>query len=105
MQRCAGIANKLRYLNTIRGTPRDIAIKDWEINNIKIKLVSHLLYSMKLLLRAIFINEFKDFFIAVSRGYMLNNTRIIQTMYLPKRFSLKFFYISMSFFVMFQIHI
>ena len=33
MQSCSGEANKLRYINTIRGTPRGIAIKEREINH------------------------------------------------------------------------
>ena len=37
MRRCSGKANKLRYINTIRETQRDIAIKEWKINNIKKK--------------------------------------------------------------------
>ena len=36
MRRCSGKANKLRYIYTIRGTSRDIAIKERKINNIKI---------------------------------------------------------------------
>ena len=39
MRRCSGKANKLRYINTIRGTLRDIAIKEQKINNIKIKII------------------------------------------------------------------
>ena len=35
MRKCSGKANKLRYIYTIRGTSRDIAIKEWKINNIK----------------------------------------------------------------------
>ena len=36
MRRCSGKANKLRYIYTTRGTPRDIAIMEMKINNIKI---------------------------------------------------------------------
>ena len=39
MRRCSGKANKLRYIYTIRGTSRDIAIKEQKINNIKIKII------------------------------------------------------------------
>ena len=39
IRRCSGKANKLRYINTIRGALRDIAIKEWKINNIKIKII------------------------------------------------------------------
>ena len=36
MRRCFSKANELRYIYTIRGTSRDIAIKERKINNIKI---------------------------------------------------------------------
>ena len=39
MQRCSGKANKSRYINTIRGTPRSITIKERKINNFKIKII------------------------------------------------------------------
>ena len=44
MRRCSGKANKLRYIYTIRGTLRDIAIKEREINNIKIKIIPFIIY-------------------------------------------------------------
>ena len=44
MRRCSGKANKLRYIYTIRGTLRDIAIKEREINNIKIKIIQFIIY-------------------------------------------------------------
>ena len=34
---CSSETNKLRYVHSIRGTPRDITIEKWEINYIKIK--------------------------------------------------------------------
>ena len=39
LRRCSGKANKLRYIYTIRGALRDIAIKERKINNIKIKII------------------------------------------------------------------
>ena len=39
MRRCPGKASKLRYINTIKGTPRDIVIQEREINCIKIKII------------------------------------------------------------------
>ena len=44
MQRCSGKANKLRYIYTIRGTSKDIAIKEWKISNIKIKIIPFIIY-------------------------------------------------------------
>ena len=44
MRRCSGKANKLRFIYTIRGTLRDIAIKEWKINNIKIKIMPFIIY-------------------------------------------------------------
>ena len=40
MRRCSGKANKLKYIYTIKGTSRDIAVKKRKINNIKIKIIS-----------------------------------------------------------------
>ena len=37
MRRCSGKANKLRYIYTIRGTLRDIAIKDRKLTISKLK--------------------------------------------------------------------
>ena len=39
VRRCSSDTNKLRYVNAIWCTPRDISIKKREINNIKIKIV------------------------------------------------------------------
>ena len=36
-RRCSGKANRLRYIYTIRGTSKDIIIKERKINSIKIK--------------------------------------------------------------------
>ena len=47
MQRCSGKANKFRYIYTIRGTPRDIAIKERKINNIKIKIIPFIIYFLE----------------------------------------------------------
>ena len=44
MRRYSGKANKLRYIYTIRGTLRDIAIKEREINNIKTKIIPFFIY-------------------------------------------------------------
>ena len=44
MRRCSDKANKLRYIYTIRGTLRDIAIKEREINNFKIKIIPFIIY-------------------------------------------------------------
>ena len=44
MRRCSGKANKLRYIYTIRGTSRGIAIKERKINNIKIKIIPFIIY-------------------------------------------------------------
>ena len=44
MRRCSGKANKLRYIYTIRGTTRDIAIKERIINNIKMKIIPFIIY-------------------------------------------------------------
>ena len=45
MRRCSGEANKLRYIYTIRGTLRDIAmIKERKINNIKIKIIPFIIF-------------------------------------------------------------
>ena len=44
MRRCSGKANKLRYLYTIRGTSRDIAIKEQKIDNIRIKVIPFIIY-------------------------------------------------------------
>ena len=44
MRRCSGKTNKLRYIYTIRGALRDIPIKEWEINNIKIKIIPFIIY-------------------------------------------------------------
>ena len=40
----SGEANKLSFLYTIRGTPRDIAIKERKIKNIKIRMVPFIIY-------------------------------------------------------------
>ena len=40
MRICSGKAKKLRYIYTIRGTLRKIAIKERESNNIKIKIIT-----------------------------------------------------------------
>ena len=37
VRRCSSTTNKLRSVHSIRGTPRDIAIKEREIKHIKIK--------------------------------------------------------------------
>ena len=39
VRRCSSVTNKLRYVHSIRGTPRDIAIEDRGIDCIKIKIV------------------------------------------------------------------
>ena len=44
MRRCSGKANELRYIYTIRGMLRDIAIKEQKINNIKIKIIPFIIY-------------------------------------------------------------
>ena len=44
MRRCSGKANKLRYIYTIRGTLRDIAIKGREIYNFKIIIIPFIIY-------------------------------------------------------------
>ena len=45
IRRCSGKANKFRdIIYTIRGTPRDIAIKEWDINNIKRKIIPFIIY-------------------------------------------------------------
>ena len=44
MRRYSGKANMLRYIYTIRGTLRDIAIKERKINNIKIKIIPFIIY-------------------------------------------------------------
>ena len=38
-RRCSSETKKLRYVHSIGGTSRDIAVKEWEINYIKIKIV------------------------------------------------------------------
>ena len=43
VSRCSSETNKLRYIHSIRGTPRDIAINEREINNIKIVPFSSIL--------------------------------------------------------------
>ena len=35
-RRCSSETNKLRYVHSIGGTSRDIAVEEWEINYIKI---------------------------------------------------------------------
>ena len=44
MKKGCGKANKLRYIYTIRGTSRDIAIKERKINNIKIKIIPFIIF-------------------------------------------------------------
>ena len=44
MRRCSSKANKLKYVHTIRGAPRDIAIKEREIYYIKIKIIPFIIY-------------------------------------------------------------
>ena len=44
MRRCSDKANKLRYVYTLRGTLRDNAIKEREINECKIYPVYHILF-------------------------------------------------------------
>ena len=44
MRRCSGKANKLSFTNTIRGTSKDIAIKEREIDYIKIKIIPFIIY-------------------------------------------------------------
>ena len=44
MRRSSGKVNKLRYIYTIRGTSRDIAIKERKINNIKIKIIPFIIF-------------------------------------------------------------
>ena len=43
-RRCSVKANKLRYIYTISGTSRDIAIKERKINNIKFKIIPCIIY-------------------------------------------------------------
>ena len=45
MRRCSDKANKLRYVYTLRGTLRDNAIKEREINEYKIYPVFHILFA------------------------------------------------------------
>ena len=49
MRRCSGKAKKIIYIiiNTIRGTPRDIATKERKINNIKIKIIPFIYISVE----------------------------------------------------------
>ena len=47
MRMCCGKANKLKYINTLRGTTRDIVIKEREIKNIKIKIILFFIYLNK----------------------------------------------------------
>ena len=44
IRRCSGKANKLRYVYTIKGTSRDIVIKERKINNITIKIIPFIKY-------------------------------------------------------------
>ena len=44
MRKCSGKGDKLRNVYTIRETLRDIAIKEREINNIKIKINPFIIY-------------------------------------------------------------
>ena len=39
VRRCSSETNKLRYIHSIRGTPRDITIEEQEINYIKFTIV------------------------------------------------------------------
>ena len=39
IRKCSSETNKLRFVHSIRYTPRDITIEEWEINYIKIKIV------------------------------------------------------------------
>ena len=39
VKRWCSEANKFRYVHSIRGTPRDIAIKERDINYIKIEII------------------------------------------------------------------
>ena len=39
VRRCSSETNKLRYVHSIRGSPRNNAIKEQEINDIKIEIV------------------------------------------------------------------
>ena len=38
--RCSSETNKLRYIHSIGGTSRDIAVEEQEVNYIKIKIAS-----------------------------------------------------------------
>ena len=44
IRRCTGKANKFKYIYTIRGTSRDIAIKERKINDIKIEIIPFIIY-------------------------------------------------------------
>ena len=53
MRRCSGRANELRYRNTIRGTPRGIAVNEREIDStrrIKIKIIYIFVETVSLLM-------------------------------------------------------
>ena len=39
VRRGSGESNKLKYIHSIRGTPRDIAIKERKTDNVKIEIV------------------------------------------------------------------
>ena len=58
MRRYSGKANTLRYINTIRGTPRDIVIKERKINNIKIKSIPFIIYFVETV--SVWIDKFKS---------------------------------------------
>ena len=58
MSGCSSKANKLRYIHIIRGTPRDIAIKAWEINYVKIKIALFIIYFIENI--PLFTDKFKS---------------------------------------------
>ena len=39
VRRCSSESHKLRYVHSIRGTPRDITVKERKIDNVKIEIV------------------------------------------------------------------
>ena len=41
--RCSSKSNKLRYMHSIRGTPRDIAVEERKIDHFKIEIVAFIL--------------------------------------------------------------
>ena len=43
MRICCSETNMLRYVHSIRGTPRDLAVKEREINYIKIEIVTFII--------------------------------------------------------------